>query len=212
MTTKLVQKHLLKGTREFELLDEQINVRMKTPLGQEEKLTVMLAVLNEEPVISRSELAFTSRVNSEPLLSMFLAKPNQDEFNAFVNEVKERIKDEFRAFAGLKPSMPAGMEMNVEDEPPEFGSDDEVRTPRNKKTLRPEDLAASIEQLSAQLNPDDISGFLAALKELQSDTNSDAHMARVVEEFQSLGPLQGAVLAYAPYVIAVLSDDPYENL
>ena len=40
--------------------------------------TVMITVLNKEPVISKSLLEFTSRVNNEPLLSMFLAKPNPE--------------------------------------------------------------------------------------------------------------------------------------
>ena len=34
----------------------------------------------------------------------------------------------------------------------------------------------------------------------------------MINEFQSLGPNQGAVLSYAPYISALLSDDPYENL
>ena len=72
MTTKLIQKHLLKGTQEFEIIDDTVVVRSKPPLKKEESLTVMLTVLNTEPVISKSLLEFTSRVNNEPLLSLFL--------------------------------------------------------------------------------------------------------------------------------------------
>jgi len=212
MTTKLVQKHLFKGTREFEIVDDQVNVRLKSPLGNEETLTVMLAVLNSEPVISKSLLEFTSRVNSEPLLSFFLAKPNQNEFNTFVNLLKQKIEDEFSAFAGLKPGMPAGMEANVFQEEPAFGETGGAQKRKNRKQLRAEDIESTIDLLKNQLGSDDIAPFLAALETLQSDPMNDGHLAHVMDEFRNLGPLQGAVLSYGPYLIAVLSDDPYENL
>lgn len=212
MTTKLVQKHLLKGTQVFEIVDEQINVHLKSRFGKEETWTVMLAVLNSEPVISKSLLEFTSRVNSEPLLSLFLAKPNPHEFNAFVGLLKQKIQDEFSAFAGLKPGMPAGMEANVFEEEPTIEGAGGSRKPKNKKQLRAEDIESTIGMLKSQLGSDDIAPFLAALETLQSDPMNDAHLARVMDEFRDLGPLQGAVLSYGPYLIAVLSDDPYENL
>lgn len=212
MTSKLVQKHLLKGTQELEIVDDAVNVRTKSRLGQEESFTVMLAVLNSEPVISKSMLEFTSRVNSEPLLSLFLAKPNQQQFNAFVNLLKQKIQDEFSAFAGLKPGMPTGMEANVFEEAPDFEETESAPRPKKKKPLRAEDIATTIEQLKMHLGADNIAPFLSALEALQSDPDSDHNLGRVMDEFRDLGPRQGAVLAYAPYLIAVLSDDPYENL
>jgi hypothetical protein len=212
MTTRLVQKHLLKGTQELEIVDDTVNVRIQPRFGREETLTVMLAVLNSEPVISRSMLEFTSRVNSEPLLSLFLAKPNPQEFNAFVNLLKQKIQDEFSAFAGLKPGMPSGMEANVFDEAPTFDDTDSSQKPKKKRQLRAEDIEGAIGMLKAQLGSDDIAAFLAALETLRADPMNDAHLARVMDEFRMLGPRQGAVLSYAPYMIAILSDDPYENL
>jgi hypothetical protein len=35
-------------------------------------------------------------------------------------------------------------------------------------------------------------------------------MARLVHAFDELGPRQGAVLTYAPYIGVLLSDDPAE--
>mgnify|MGYP001550140873 CR=1 FL=1 len=67
METKLLQKHIFKGTQEFEIVDDVVNVRMKPRLRKEETLTVMLTVLNPEPLINKSLLEFTSRVNNEPL-------------------------------------------------------------------------------------------------------------------------------------------------
>ena len=54
MEIKLLQKHLLKGTQEFEIIDDVVNVRIKTPFKKEESLTVMLTVLNPEPLINKS--------------------------------------------------------------------------------------------------------------------------------------------------------------
>ena len=60
MTMKLIQKRFLKGTREFEILDEDaVYVRIKGLL-KEEKLTVSLSMLNPEPVVNGSELEFYS--------------------------------------------------------------------------------------------------------------------------------------------------------
>jgi len=98
---KLVQKHLLKGTQEFELLDDEVRVRIKTPF-KEKVLSVPLAILNPEPEINDSRLDFHSRVKCGPLLSLYLNKPNVEEFNAFVEAVKERALKEYNAFAGLQ--------------------------------------------------------------------------------------------------------------
>ncbi|KHF24711.1 hypothetical protein [Solemya velum gill symbiont] len=98
---KLVQKHILKGTQEFELLDDEVRVRIKAPFKEKEK-SVPLSILNPEPVIENSRLNFHSRVKCGPLLSLYLDKPNAKEFNAFVEAVKEKALKEYNAFAGIK--------------------------------------------------------------------------------------------------------------
>lgn len=72
MSTKLTQKHLFKATHEFEIVDDQINICIKSIFkkDKQETLTVTLAVLNPEPVITRSHLEFVSRVNGEALISL----------------------------------------------------------------------------------------------------------------------------------------------
>ena len=97
---KLVQKNLLKGTQEFELLDDAVLVRIKTPFKVKEK-NVELAILNPDPVIGKSSLDFHSRVKCGPLLSLYLNKPNKAEFEAFVAALKEKARKEYKAFAGL---------------------------------------------------------------------------------------------------------------
>jgi hypothetical protein len=41
-------------------------------------------------------------VKCRPLISLYTNKPNTKEFNAFVNAVKTKAKNEFDAFAGIK--------------------------------------------------------------------------------------------------------------
>jgi hypothetical protein len=211
MTTKLVQKHLLKGTREFEIVGDTVVVRSKAPMQKEEFLTVMLTVLNTEPVIRKSLLEFTSRVNNEPLLSLYLAKPNPDEFNAFVNLIKQKIQQEFNAFAGLKSAVSSAMQTNAQDEPPEFDTPDIERTAKSKE-ISAEAVTESIRMLSEYVGEERIGSFLAVLEAMQAEPQNTHHLRRMITEFEALGPNQGAVLSYAPYIGALLSDDPYENM
>jgi len=101
MSHKLIQKHFLHGTQEFELLDDLIKVRINSLLKGKKELDIELAILNPEPVISDSRLHFNSRVKCGPLISLYLNKPNAEEFNAFVDAVKAKAKMEYDAFAGL---------------------------------------------------------------------------------------------------------------
>ncbi len=208
MATRLKQKHLLKGTREFEIVDDVVNVRIKT-FKREESLTVMLTVLNPEPVITKSFLEFTSRVNKEPLLSLYLAKPNPEEFNAFVNLLKQEAQSAYSAFAGLKPGTRSTQKGNVDEEPPAFETSDSPYAIKNKKELAPERIEEAIRMLSAHIGRQKIGSFISVLEALQTDPQNESHLNRMVDEFEALGPSQGAVLTYAPYIGVLLSDDPF---
>lgn len=102
MTHKLIQKHILYGKREFELRDNFVKVKINSLLDENKDFEVELAMINPEPIISKSRLEFHSRVKCRPLISLYLNKPNKKEFNAFVEAVIEKAKSEFNAFAGLK--------------------------------------------------------------------------------------------------------------
>jgi hypothetical protein len=99
---KLVQKHLLKGTQEFELRDDEVRVRIKAPFKEAKERTVTLAILNPEPVVNGSRLEFHSRVKCGPLLSLYLDKPNTEAVNAFADAVRQRALEEFNSFAGIR--------------------------------------------------------------------------------------------------------------
>ena len=206
---KLVQKQLLKGTREFEIVDDVVNFRLKTPL-KEEKLTVDLSILNPEPEVNEPFLDFHSRVKCGPLLSLLIDKPSPQEFNAFVDELKQRARQEYNAFAGLKAgSLPEGMAANVFEEPPEFDESEQVRIEKKVKPIRIADIDVAIQMLEQHLDAEEIKPLLTALVALKAEPENESCFVQLVKAFDDLGPQQGAVLTYAPYISILLSDDPF---
>lgn len=209
MSTKLTQKHLLKPTHEFEIVGEQVNVRVKSRL-KIETFSVMLGVLNPEPVITRSHLEFLSRVNGEALLSLALSRPNVTEFNDFVSTLKQRALAEYNAIAGISvAAQPATLNGNLYEEPPEF----DERTPADiskAKKVHVEGIENAIRMLETYVNNEEIQPLLTALDSLKKAPQDHSKLVEVATVFNELGPSQGAVLTYAPYISIMLSDDPFE--
>ena len=104
MPDKLTQKHLLHGTQTFEMRDDFIRVKITGVLRGNKELDIELAMLNPEPVADGSMLHFHSRVKCGPLISLYLNKPNEKEFNTFVELIKARARQEYDTFAGLSAS------------------------------------------------------------------------------------------------------------
>jgi len=207
VTTKLVQKQLFKGVREFEIVDATISFRHRT-LRREKVLTVDLAMINPEPTVNGPLLEFHSRVKCDPLLSLLIDKPNSGEFNAFVDELKQRVREEYNAFAGLRAGpLPAGMAANVFDEPPEFDDPVRDRIAGTAKPVSVEGIATSIRMLQLYLDAAEIESLLRALEALQAQPENKSCLDQLVTAFDALGPRQGAVLTYAPYVGILLSYD-----
>ena len=206
MTMKLVQKQFLKGRREFELGDDVISFRIKTAL-KEEKLTVDLSILNPEPVENKPFLEFHSRVKCGPLFALLIDKPNAREFNAFVDALKQRARHEYNSFAGFSSgTAPDRLPGNVYEEPPEFGEPGENRT---RTRVIPVRVDETIEMLKQHLDGDDIEAVVTALEVLKAAPEDEASFEQLLKAFDDLGPRQGAVLTYAPYVSLLLSDDPF---
>lgn len=101
MTHKLIQKHLLHGTQEFELLDDVVKVKIKNPFKGNKELDVVLAILNPEPVVEGVRIYFHSRVKCGPLISLYRDKPSRKAVDAFVDALKEKAQKEYGTFAGL---------------------------------------------------------------------------------------------------------------
>jgi len=206
---KLVQGHFLIGTREFEIADDVVKVRIKTPF-KEEKITVALTMLNPEPVVNKSYLEFHSRVRCSPLLSLLLNKPNAREFDAFVNELKQRALEEYNAFAGLKASSrQQGLAANVYEEPPEFKEPEKGRPGKNAIPVNAANIDNAIQMLEQHLDTEEIKPFLSALEALKTEPENELYFSQLLSAFDDLGSRQGAVLTYAPYISILLSDDPF---
>lgn len=208
MTSKLVQKRFLKGSRVFEIVGDFVYVRLKSPF-KEEKLTLGLSTIDPEPVVTESELEFHGRARTGPLLSLLRDNPNAEEFIAFVSTLKQRVLEEYSAFAGHDASDPAPAPGgNLHDVPPEF---EESHRPSSSKEPIDIDVARldhAIRELQSYLLAEDAKPFLAALAALKAEPENESCFEEVVRTFNDLGFTQGAVLTYAPYIGILLSDHP----
>lgn len=209
MTIKLIQKRFLKGRREFEIIDESVFVRIKSLFGGE-KITVGLSMLNPEPVENGPELEFHSRYKSRPLLSLLLNKPNTEEFNAFVDVLKQRILEESDAFAGSSTaSTSKEMARNVYDEPPEFAEPEQDQIRKMDKPVNVSEVENAIHMLKSYVQDESITPLISALEALKSEPQNEEYQQQLVTAFNALGITQGAVLTYAPYLSVFVSDDPF---
>ena len=212
MGTKLTQKHLLKQS-EFEIVGEQVDIRVTSRMSNQvtESLSVTLAVLNPEPVITRTQLQFVSRVNGEPLISLALSRPNVTEFNEFVNELKQKAQQEYNAISGINVSANADVQNSGSyEEPPEF-SDHTHQDIIKTKNVNVEGLDNAINMIETYVQNEEVQPLLIALKSLKEDPQDHARLVEVASSFENLGFSQGAVLTYAPYIAIMLSDDPFGN-
>lgn len=182
MTTRLVQKHLIKGRREFELSEDAVDVIIDMPFLKKE-FTVVLEILDPEPVVKGTNLAFVSAVNREPLLEFFIDNPSPQEYNDFVAKVRERAIEQ------------------------DFGRPKAGRSARNVNAKHIQEV---LDMVQTYLDDDDIQPFLDSLEALKAEPENDNLFDNMYQTFSDLGPKQGAVLTYAPYLVSLLSDDTPE--
>ena len=71
------------------------------------------------------------------------------------------------------------------------------------------DIDIALQMLKTYMDAQDIDPLLAALEILRTETQNEKYQAQVVNAFNDLGNLQGAVLTYAPYLNIFVSDDPF---
>ena len=208
MSLKLIQKKFLHGTQELELLDDKIKVRIYCLLKGKKEFDVVLAMLNPEPVITKSRLEFHSRVKCRPLLSLYLNKPNPEEFNEFINILKQRAQAEYDAISGIRiAANSATLNGNSYEEPPEF-SETSLADISKDKIINIKEVEDAIRMLEMYVKNEDIEPLIAALKSLKQAPEDHSKLVEVATEFNELGSSQGAVLTYAPYISVMLSDGP----
>ena len=176
-TIHLKQKHSIKGSREFELNEEVIQYTIQTPF-KSESLTVVLSVLDPEPVISGSTLSFISEVNKESLVEFFIDKPDKESFDHFISIMQSRIIDEdFSRF-------------QIRDE---------------KVEVDVERLDETLDMLQSYVESSDIETLVTALESLKQEPDNLQHVNSVAQAFNELGFVKGQVVTYAPYISYLLS-------
>lgn len=82
----------------------------------------------------------------------------------------------------------------------------------NQEKINPEGVANSIRLLKTYLDEIEIDPLIIALEGLKENPDSAQHLANVNTAFNNLGISQGAVLTYAPYMIILVSNDPFSDL
>ena len=208
---KLVQKSLLEGTREYEIIDDDtLSVRIKRLL-KEEKLTVSLSMLNPEPVLNGSELEFYSDYKGRPILSLILNKPNAAEFDTFIDTLKKKIIGEDDILTSVDDDsqdtkVSEALARNVYEEPPLFFEDSADR--RDITSVLPvnaERLSDDISMLKTYLEEEDIRPLIDSLETLKAGPDNEAAYQKMLDAYDVLGIKQGAVLTYAPYLKVLLS-------
>ena len=173
----LKQKHPIKGSREFELKDDEVQYSIQSPF-KSESLTVVLSVLDPEPVVSGSTVSFISEVNKEPLVELFLNKPDKESFEQFISTMQSRIvKEDFSRFH-VRDKMIA------------------IDVGRLDETLS---------MLRSYVETSEIETLMSALVNLKEEPESLACLNAVVRAFNGLGFVKGQVVAYAPYLSHLLS-------
>ncbi len=183
MTTKIVQKHPDRGTREFELVDDAIEYRISSPLGDEE-LSVVLSVLSPKPVVDGEMMYFMSEVNREALIKLFVDLPSAHEFAAFVNTLKQRIKEE------------------------DFGN---LSADNRQSAITREQVDTTIRMLETNMDPASIDELLSTLRGLAEAPDDHERLNQVVEAFHRLGFQQGPVLSYTSFFNTLLSSTDLDD-
>jgi len=183
MTSILVQKHPIKGSREFRLVEDEIQYTIQSPF-KTDSLSVLFEVLDPEPIISVSTLSFISKVNKEPLVELFLNNPNKEVFDQFVKNIQMKIiENDFGRFrVGDK-----GVDVDIER------------------------LSESIEMLQKNVDPTEIKSFLSALVELKTKPDDVKCQKNVAEAFNELGFAQSQVIIYAPYLNFMFSGNRWHE-
>jgi len=177
MTTKIIQKHADRGTREFELVDDAIEYRISSPFG-DEALSVVFSVLSPVPVVDGEMLYFLSEINREALIKLFVDLPDAETFAEFVRTVKHRIKEE------------------------DFGK---LSADNRKSAITREQVDTTIRMLETNIDPASIEELLLTLRCLSEQTDSHERLNRVVEAFDGLGMQQGPVLSYTSFFSTLVS-------
>ncbi len=77
--------------------------------------------------------------------------------------------------------------------------------------IDPKKVNDAIRMLRLYITDFDIEPIISILEALDPKNNNDKLMEQLRIKLMALGPAQGAVLTYAPYIALVLADDPFDD-
>ena len=81
---------------------------------------------------------------------------------------------------------------------------------KNKgQPVRVADIDIALRMLRTYMGTQEINPLLSALETLKTDSQNETYQAQVIDAFNDLGIMQGAVLTYAPYLNIFVSDNPF---
>ena len=206
---KLVQKQLFKGSREFTLNDEVVNVRSKTLFSQQD-FGVGLAIINPEPVTNGKYLEFRDRYKGDLLISLLINNPSPQAFNAFVATLKQKLNGAQDPSIQFKQGNsdaeePDALSWNAHEEPEEFNDPAQSPEQNSFTPVNPQRIAEDMAMLKTYLVEADIKPFLDSLETLKANPADENAYNNMVAAFKQMGFQQGAVLSYATYLKILLS-------
>ena len=200
---KLVQKHFPIGRREFEIAGDAVYVFLKGFL-KEEKLCIDLSRLDPEPVSTGPELEFRGRDGRGYTLSLYVDRPDKASFERFVGELSQRISGLSGPDIANEASPPLAPGWNVYEEPMGFEEDDSSDN-IPFVPVRADRLQKDIEMLKTYLDGETITPLINSLEALKAKPDNEAAFRQMIDAYKDSGISQGAVLTYAPYLKALLS-------
>lgn len=205
---KLKQTQFLKGSREFEIVDDTLIVSIKSFL-KEEKLTVDLSTLDPEPVVKGKELKFYVPNRGHSIFSLLVNKPNAEEFNRFVDTLKQKTSGGDYTDVTIETDIAESvreeaLNKNVYGEAPVFGEHEGEK--EEFKPIIVRRLQEDVTMLKSYLDENDIKPLLDSLEILLAEPDNEAAFVKMLTIFDGLGFHQGQVLTYAPYVKVLVAE------
>ena len=70
----------------------------------------------------------------------------------------------------------------------------------------------SIRMIKEYIKESGINPLIVVVEALKKDPNNVSFVTQLSDALRDIGPMQGAVFTYAPYLTNFLSDDPFENI
>ena len=206
---KLKQTQFLKGSREFEIVDDTLFVTIKS-LFKEEKLTVDLSTLDPEPVVKGSELKFYVPNRGHSVFSLLVNKPNEEEFNNFVNALKKAIPGGNNTDEGVEADIAESVREEALNrniyETPLFDQHDDTQEKEEYVPIIVRRLEEDFTMLKTYLDENDIKPLLESMETLLAEPENEEAFVKMLTEFNELGFHQGPVLTYAPYVKVLVAE------